>query len=66
MFIDHRRLHHVFTQKDLNFRQQRCLKLLKDYDVTSQYYSGKANATTNTLSRKVVSMGNLAYLSVTK
>ncbi|WMV30090.1 hypothetical protein MTR67_023475, partial [Solanum verrucosum] len=36
-------LKHVFTQKDLNLRQRRWMKLLKDYDVTIQYHSGKVN-----------------------
>ncbi|WMV32469.1 hypothetical protein MTR67_025854 [Solanum verrucosum] len=39
-------------------------KILKDYDVTIQYHSGKANVVADTLSRKVVSMGSLACLSV--
>ncbi|WMV59476.1 hypothetical protein MTR67_052861 [Solanum verrucosum] len=37
-----------------------------DYDVTIQYHSGKANVVADTLNRKTVSMGSLAYLSVTK
>ena len=42
------------------------MKLIKDYDVTIQYHPGKANVVADTLSRKMVVMGNLAYLSVTK
>ena len=42
------------------------MELLKDYDVTIQYHPGKANVVADTLSRKTVVMGNLAYLSVTK
>ncbi|WMV29709.1 hypothetical protein MTR67_023094 [Solanum verrucosum] len=37
-FTDHRSLHHMFTQKDMNLRQQRWMELLKDYDVTIQYH----------------------------
>ncbi|KAH0652758.1 hypothetical protein KY289_030436 [Solanum tuberosum] len=66
VFIDHRSLQHVFTQNDLNLRQQRWMELLKDYDVTIQYHSGKANVVADALSRKAVSIGSLAYLSVTK
>ncbi|WMV42338.1 hypothetical protein MTR67_035723, partial [Solanum verrucosum] len=33
-----RQLKHVFTQNDLNLRQQRWMELLKDYDVTIQYH----------------------------
>ncbi|WMV09491.1 hypothetical protein MTR67_002876 [Solanum verrucosum] len=66
VFTDHRSLQHVFTQKDLNLRQQRWIELLKDYDVTIQYHPGKANVVADALSRKAVSMGSLACLSVSK
>lgn len=42
------------------------MELLKDYDVTIQYHQGKAYVVANVLSRKAVSMGSLAYLSVSK
>ncbi|WMV34736.1 hypothetical protein MTR67_028121 [Solanum verrucosum] len=42
------------------------MKLLKDYDVTIQYHSGKANVVVGALIRKAVSMNSLACLSVTK
>ncbi|WMV50946.1 hypothetical protein MTR67_044331 [Solanum verrucosum] len=66
VFTNHRSLQHVFTQKDLNLRQRRWMKLLKYYDVTIQYHSGKANVVADALSQKAVSMGSLAYLRVTK
>ncbi|WMV41691.1 hypothetical protein MTR67_035076 [Solanum verrucosum] len=66
VFTDHRSLQHVFTQNDLNLRRRRWMELLKDYDVTIQYHSGKANVVADALSRKAVSMGSLACLSVTK
>ncbi|KAH0673678.1 hypothetical protein KY290_026956 [Solanum tuberosum] len=66
VFTDHRSLEHVFTQKDLNLRQRRCMELLKDYDVTIQYHLSNANVVADALSRKVVSMGTLACLSVSK
>lgn len=56
----------MFTQNDLNLRQQRWMEQLKDYDVTIQYHSGNANVVANALSQKNVSMGSLACLSVTK
>ncbi|WMV46492.1 hypothetical protein MTR67_039877 [Solanum verrucosum] len=65
-FIDHRSLQHVFTHKDLNLRHQRWMELLKDYDVTIQYHSGKANLVADALSWKTVSMGSLASLDVFK
>ena len=36
--VDHSSLQHVFTERDLNLRQQIWMELLKDYDVTIQYH----------------------------
>ncbi|WMV24152.1 hypothetical protein MTR67_017537 [Solanum verrucosum] len=66
VFTDHRSLQHVFTQNDLNLRWQRWMELLKDYDVTIQYHPGKANVVADALSRKAMSIGNLAFLGVSK
>ncbi|WMV07513.1 hypothetical protein MTR67_000898, partial [Solanum verrucosum] len=66
VFTDHHSLQHVLTQKDLNLRQRRRMELLKDYDASIQYHPGKANVVADALSRKAVSIGSLAYLSVTK
>ena len=66
VLIDHHNQQHVFTQKDLNFRRRIWMELLKDYDVTIQYHLCKANVVTYSLSRKVVSMGRITYLTVTK
>ena len=43
IFTDHKSLEYVFTQKELNLRQKRCLKLLEDYDMSILYHQGKAN-----------------------
>ena len=32
IFTDHKRLKYLFSQKELNMRQQRWLELIKDYD----------------------------------
>ncbi|KAH0776449.1 hypothetical protein KY290_007860 [Solanum tuberosum] len=68
VFTDHRSLQHVFTQKDLNLRQQRWMELLKDYNVTIQYHSGKANVVEDALSRKTLGIskrgGVLASIEV--
>jgi hypothetical protein len=52
IFIDHKHLKYIFTQKELNLRQRRWLELIKDYDLDIQYHSGKANVVADTLSRK--------------
>ncbi|XP_070041041.1 uncharacterized protein [Nicotiana tomentosiformis] len=64
VFMDHRSLQYLFKQKDLNSRQRRWLKLLKDYDITILYHPGKANVVVDALSRKEVSIGILAYIPV--
>lgn len=33
IWTDHQSLKYIFTQKELNMRQRRWLKLIKDYDV---------------------------------
>ncbi|WMV24646.1 hypothetical protein MTR67_018031 [Solanum verrucosum] len=34
VFTDNQIFQNVFSQKDLNLRQRRCLELLKDYDMS--------------------------------
>ena len=34
LFSDHKSLKYLFSQKELNMRQHRCMELLKDYDFT--------------------------------
>ena len=50
VFTDHQSLKYLFSQKDLNLRQSRWLKFLKDYDIHFQYHSGKANVVVDALS----------------
>jgi hypothetical protein len=52
IYTDHKSLKYIFTQLDLNMRQQRWLKLIKDYELKVHYHQGKANIITDTLSRK--------------
>ena len=33
IFIDYKSLKYLFTQKELNMRQRKWLKLIKDYDI---------------------------------
>jgi hypothetical protein len=52
VYMDHKSLKYIFTQKDLNLRQCRWLELIKDYDLESHYHPGKENLVANALSRK--------------
>jgi len=44
---------YIFTQSELNMRQRRWLKLIKDYKLEVHYHPGKANVVADVLSRKV-------------
>ncbi|KAI5338786.1 hypothetical protein L3X38_018058 [Prunus dulcis] len=50
----------MFTQNELNMRQRRWLKLIKDNDCTIEYHPGQANMVADALSRKTTA--NLAHL----
>jgi hypothetical protein len=52
IYMDHKRLKYIFTQPDLNMRQRRWLKLIKDYELEVHYHPGKANIVADMLSRK--------------
>ena len=60
VFIDHKSLQHVFTQKELNLLQIRWLEFLKDYDMSVHDHFGKVNVLANALSR--LSMGSVAHV----
>ena len=60
IFTDQKSLKYILSQKELNLRQRRWIELLKDYDFTIEYHSGKANVVANALSRK--SSGNLSHI----
>jgi hypothetical protein len=50
LYTDHKSLKYIFTQMDLNLRQQRWLDLIKDYDLGINYHPRKANVIADTLS----------------
>ena len=64
IFTNHKSLQYVFTQKELNLRQRRCLKLLKDYDMSVLYHPGEANVVADALIR--FSMGSVSQVDEAK
>ncbi|GKB74204.1 reverse transcriptase domain-containing protein, partial [Tanacetum coccineum] len=52
IYTDHKSLHHIFSQKELNMRQRRWIELFSDYDCEIIYHPSKANAVADALSRK--------------
>ena len=64
VFIDHKSLQYVFTQKELNLQQRRWLELLKDYDMSVLYHPEKANVVADALSR--MTMGSVSHLDEAK
>ena len=67
IYIDHKSLKYLPSQRELNLRQRRWMELIKDYDCVIDYHPGKANVVADALSRK--SMQTLralnAHLSLT-
>jgi hypothetical protein len=43
IFMDHKSLRYISTQKEINLRQRRWLELIKDFDLDIQYHPAKAN-----------------------
>nr|GEY38943.1 putative reverse transcriptase domain-containing protein [Tanacetum cinerariifolium] len=52
IYTDHKSLHHIFDQKELNMRQRRWIKLFSYYDCEIRYHPSKANVVDDALSRK--------------
>ncbi|KAM1355590.1 hypothetical protein ACFX2H_029614 [Malus domestica] len=61
IFIDHKSLQYLFTQRDLNLRQRRWIELLSDYDYTIDYHHGRANVVADALSKKPQARINALY-----
>ena len=64
IYMDHKSLKYLFTQKELNMRQRKWLKLIKDYDCEINYHPGNSNIVADALSRK--STMELAALGVSQ
>ena len=54
LFTDHKSLQYLFTQKELNMRQRRWLKFMKDSQFDIQYHLGKANVVADALIHRPV------------
>ena len=52
VFLDHKSLKYILTQRDLEMRQRRWMEYLEDYEFTLHYHSSKANVVADALSRK--------------
>ena len=52
LYTDHKSLKYLFSQKELNLRQQRWIEFLSSYDFEIQYTPGKGNVVADALSRK--------------
>jgi hypothetical protein len=52
IYTDQKSLKYLFTQPDLNMRQERWLELIKDHELEVHYYPGKTNVVVDALSHK--------------
>ncbi|GJS82124.1 putative reverse transcriptase domain-containing protein [Tanacetum coccineum] len=52
IYMDHKSLQHIFSQKELNMQHRRWIELFSDYNYEIRYHLGKANVVADALSRK--------------
>ena len=61
VYLDHKSLKYIFTQRDLNMRKCKWMEFIEDYDFTLHYHPGKVNVVADALSQK--SRGVLASIA---
>nr|GEX14500.1 putative reverse transcriptase domain-containing protein [Tanacetum cinerariifolium] len=49
IYTDHKSLQYIFSQKELNMRQHRCIELFSGYDSDIRYHPSKANVVADAL-----------------
>ena len=59
LYTDHKSLKYLFSQKELNMRQQRWVEFISSYDFEILYHPGKGNVVADALSRKHSMMASL-------
>jgi hypothetical protein len=63
IYTDHKILKYIFSKKELNMRQRRWIKLIKDYDLGINYHPSKANVLADAFSREPCSLNVLLKTS---
>ena len=59
IYTDHKSLHYLLSQKELNMRQRHWVKLFKDFDCEILYHTEKANLVADALSRQGAFMATM-------
>ncbi|GKA61750.1 reverse transcriptase domain-containing protein [Tanacetum coccineum] len=62
IYMDHKSLQHIFSQKELNMRQRRWIELFSDYDCEIRYHPGKANVVADALTAQKEAVDEFAGL----
>ena len=52
VFLDHKRLKYIFTQRNLNTRQRKWMEYLEDYNFSLHDHPDKENVMVDALSQK--------------
>ena len=65
IYTDHKSLHYLLSQKELNMRQRRWVELFKDFNCEILYHPGKANVVANALSWQGASIATVVTKNTT-